>query len=318
MKWGEGGLLTRGRARRLMLTMLVAAGAMGIAAAPASAVRTKTRSASDSVSGQYAVASATATCPSGYHAFGGGFRTSVPDLVPPGQHWLNIHESRRVGKRKWRVSGSEYFPGGSDTLTTFVNCQRPFRRVRIKGAIVRQKITIRTRTATIAIPTSADQLTQATTNCRPRKPLSGGFSMNPAAPTGSATVWLFGRQVRRTVSGFVNAWRAAPVRLGGVDSRQLTVYSYCAKQIRQPSEEGNLAFINETTGPLTVRTGKCNFNRTQQAYAGGWEADEESFSGVPVDFPRVYESRRSRKRWVVSAAPTPSTSEGLVALGYCR
>ena len=78
------------------------------------------RSRSTTVDGSMGTGSVTARCPKGQEAYSGGFAN--PDFGnDPGDPRIVPFESRRIGRRAWRVSAGNF--GDPGTLTAFAYCK---------------------------------------------------------------------------------------------------------------------------------------------------------------------------------------------------
>ena len=122
------------------------------------------------VAGQFALGTATATCPKGQQAIAGGFAATTPS---PSANWLNLYESRRAGTRAWRVSGVQMY-GGNAGVTAYVHCQA------LKGKV-------KTRSVSGALGVVGSTVTRLARCPGGTKVLSGGFSVPPANSASSCS-----------------------------------------------------------------------------------------------------------------------------------
>jgi hypothetical protein len=284
---------------RFVTVAIAIAGIAALIAAPATAAKKepggaklKTATASATASGAFDVATATASCPGGTKVIGGGYTSSAPS---PPNHWLNVFESQRAGGRGWRVSGAEYFPAGSDTLTAYAYCQA------FKG-----KIKALPQQATI--PTTADQGTVVQASCPGgTKAISGGFSTE--APNASDSSY-----VSRSIAAGGDRWVVDATRLTGAAGRSLFSYVYCAvvDKIKQRSEDA--AVVGPVGSRNTATTPACPKKTT--ARSGGF-ATSTPVGGL-LNAALVYESRRAGAAWSASAAASSATTSITLLTGaYC-
>ncbi len=282
-----------------------AAAVLALAAPGASAAKgkggakkLKQATATATASGSYSVASATARCPRKTTAVAGGYVTSEPVLPPAAvPHWLNVYESRRIGRKKWRVSGVEHFPApAADTLRAYVYCEA-----------IRAKI----KTASRATPISAVVNSGATTfaTCPKRsKPLSGGF----VTPAPTATGESF---VSRSIAGNGVGWVVDATRLGGADPGNLVAIAYCAKVGRITTRPVSQPVLGSASSYFVALTGPCPKGKLPR---GGGFATSTPVGGL-LSSALVYQTRRARRAWSNAAAASgPTASSTLVTNAYCR
>src|SRR3954467_9843405 len=101
----------------------VAMACAALLALPSSAMAGKTRVAVGvtNLTGANSEGTAQANCPRGTVAISGGFGQTPPADLTSG-HYVNIHDSHRLGARAWKVSGVQYGSGAS-TLTAYAYCR---------------------------------------------------------------------------------------------------------------------------------------------------------------------------------------------------
>jgi hypothetical protein len=276
--------------------LVLLAGALACAPAATAAGKAKppkasTVTATAVATGPQAIASATATCPGGQRAIGGGFRApSSIDVVGV------VYESVKVGQRSWRASVQLLDIGDPSalTLTTQVNC-----RARAP----------RTRAAFTTIPT--DGVTgigpTATARCSPKaNAISGGYSMPAPLIDNVATSLVM--DSRRSGTG---AW-ATRVATGAAGPSTVTTHVYCAerrKELLERSATGEPT--NVDFGPSSS-TATCETPRVP--FAGGFAQPGSNVESFFV----VTESRRVNEGWLVSALHSgrdPAVS--LSSFAYC-
>lgn len=285
----------RSSARRALVGMT--AMLLAVSAAPAmakkhgkrkkglGAVVTKTATATGSTDGQ--VVSATATCPKGKQAFGGGY-----SFTPESKVTVYIFESVRSGKRTWRVSGTyDRFavppPFPAETLSVSVYCRSLAKPISDRSAAVTVPATAPFRASTsAACPTSAGKL------------LAGGFSLAPA-PTGN----LDYATVRSSLASGTG-WAVTGAVDNSATARTLTAHAYCAKGLKAPAIVSAAASspvgVKQTvSGSSPACPGKRRMSaggfdiagtmlvptQTESRIVGpAWKASFQNF-GIPTTFP---------------------------------
>jgi len=248
-------------------------------------------SATAQASGDGATASATATCPSGTKAAGGGFDApSSNDAV------AIVYESVKVRQRGWRASVQLLDPGDptSVTLTTYVYCRAHFPA---------------TKSSSQTVPTDGQvQLGPTASASCPSGQVAaaGGFHMPP--PLVSPTVTdLFFDSLRSDVSG----WDARVVT-GPAGASSVTSEAYCTKAIPAPVEAAGASAPVGLDGVDGTATASCPAGLTPAA--GGFAQPDGSL----VSFFFVHSSRRVGDSWQVQGLHTGSEpTMALHAAGYC-
>jgi hypothetical protein len=169
--------------------------------------RVKARSKTVDVDG-FEVATAAAKCKRGERVISGGFDDPTFDTAqPPDGSRVLTYVSRKLGGRKWEVSGYNN-ASGPGTLTAYVYCA--------KGTRVKE------RSSSIEVAGDTDQVVAS---CKRReRAVSGGFAteLDPVLP-GPYTLPYGSRKVGRRgweVSGYSDSAVAGTV----------TAYVYCGKQ----------------------------------------------------------------------------------------
>lgn len=303
--------------RRVLVLFGVAVLALGVTAAPAAAtkkkkqkvkpfaVTTATASATSVTSGTEL--SATATCPAGTTAVGGGFETLS------GQHVFLAVESMRVGTNAWRVRGVSvlFAPGVSQSVNVEAYCAK------LRG-------TVSEASAESALGGMSGDAATVTSSCSTgSRLLSGGFTgplitdpdASLAVPRDSKPVgegWLV--RMSRFTDGAPPP--ASPIRS----------ISYCftpPKKAKKKQKMGNArAFVSKKRKkkkkapgpkPLTILTGSgaqgttllsrvsvvtpaCPKGRT--AISGGFEIPQAPNTGLPV----IETTHLSGGAWTIATA----------------
>jgi hypothetical protein len=249
------------------------------------------RSAVGSATGSRSVATATATCPGGMRATGGGFRAPSSIAVIG-----LVYESVKVHQRAWRATAQLLDLGAPSelTLTTYVYCRRHY-----------PKTTERTET----VPTSGvTQLGPTGTAICPEgtEALAGGFTMPP--PLAGATVTeLFFDSVRNGE----DAWDAR-VATGPAGPSTMTSEVYCSHRAPAPRE------VAATSGPngmdFTDSTATATCSGTSTPVAGGFTQPISNFAS----FFFIDESRRVNDGWQVTGLHSGMNPPvALSSYGYC-
>lgn len=292
--------LTRGRGAAVSAALFALA--LAISAGNASAAvgkpgKVKTRSQVVSLAGEGAIQSATATCPRGTRAAGGGFATSEPVIQQVGSSASLVFESRRIKARKWRASALQII-GGPMTLTSYVYCQARLGRVRA-------------RSQPINLAGAASTIGAATARCpRGSRAISGGFGTStPVAPVSGAVPFESIRQGRR-------AWRVSAI-LGDSIAATLTSYVYCSRR-RGIGPVFPASDVAVGQGAVAdVLAGPCP--RRRPPIAGGFVTSTPSLIGQ-AEVMVVFESRRIKRHWRVrgfEGGEQSTSSDSLIGAAYC-
>jgi hypothetical protein len=292
---GEETQVTGRIARTLRVALPLAALMALVAAGPALAakpLKLKQAAASASVVGSFNIASATATCPKATQAVAGGYVTSVPNIP---NHWLNVHESQRIGTRQWRVSGVEYFPApAADSLVAFVYCEALAAKVKAAAATIPLTTTPHGTTSVLALCPSGHTV------------VSGGFLGPAANPANSA-------YISRSTLG-LNGWVVDATNLMGAPGA-VTAFAYCAKVGKVRQRSANAAVVGPANSVRTATTPACP---KPTAARGGGFATSTPVGGLQAT-ALVYESRRAGASWTSAAtASGNTTSRTLVSTALCR
>jgi hypothetical protein len=210
-------------------------------------VQVITATASTSVTAA-AVPEATATCPAGTTAIGGGI--NLP--LPADSLWSPL-DSERVGSSQWRASGSA-IPGTGSTLTLTVE---------VYCAKLRGVVTDVPAVNTATTPASPDVSSIAACP-QGTQLLSGGFSEQTPPSSGGAVSY------RSAPAG--NGWSASYKRSGPSGSSTVTTTAYCFTPAKQKQKKGKKAGVAkkrkprfQNPRPLQVIAANAAFTTTTQA-----------------------------------------------------
>jgi hypothetical protein len=168
---------------------------------------------------------ATATCPAGTTAIGGGFNLPLPADM---SLW-NPLDNERVGSTQWRAAGIAIpGSGGKLTLTTEAYCAK------LRGIVTAVPAVA---TVTLASPdvTSIAPCPSGT------QLLSGGFNEVTPPMSGAAVNY------RSAPAG--NGWTAAYKRLGSSTSSTVTTTAYCFTPAKTKRKKGKKASVAKKRKP---------------------------------------------------------------------
>jgi hypothetical protein len=253
------------------------------------------------VAGQ--VSSATATCPTGTQALGGGF--SLP--VGAGDGFLSIRESFRATPSDWKVSAVNI--GGTGAVTAYANCRRT-------------ALQVTDTTGAATVPGAAFAAGTATAVCPSGEKLVGGGFQTLSGPASSD--WTL---VEENLSRGAGAWTASAVNNSGVQNA-VTAHAYCMSGIRTPTlvsatnslGVGLYGSSSSTTPacprPKKPKKGKKKPKKPRQLLAaGGFSAPPPSPAAVT---PFFTDSRIGSGGWLATAVnanasvgPLSVTSQGV-------
>jgi hypothetical protein len=198
-------------------------------------VTIKTGVATTTADGQ--LASATATCPKGLIALGGGFSDGLVFVAPGSITDLHlVFESRRSGPGSWTASGVRRDQGGEGNpinLTASVICRtptlKPKKAAQPKGAGTAKrkpkKLTL-SEAVSNSPQVAMSQPATATATCPAgASAISGGFSSSPL-PNASPQAFPLFNSTRRTAP---DSWNVSMFNLGATP-RTLTSHVYCSSR----------------------------------------------------------------------------------------
>jgi hypothetical protein len=205
--------------------------------------------AGGTVAGAGAISQATATCPSGKKAVGGGFSSPFA----PGNA-LVVNDSYRSAGDSWTVRAVVLEGGGA--VTAFAYCRRT------KGHPISD------------VPVSATLSTNGEVHtlaaeCTAGRLIGGGFQSTTTAGGGA---FLFPQANLRTSP---TTWTVVEVA-NGDGARTATAHAYCMRRIRAPAvlSESNTAVV-PASGSLASLTPACPSSKPRKAKllsAGGFGA----------------------------------------------
>ena len=270
-----------------------------------------TATAAGSVSGQ--IFTATATCPKGTNAVGGGF--STPPLPPsPNQAAIAI-ASHKVGSTQWLAS-MQYIgtSGPSLGLTTVVNCR--------KGAPATAPVSTSTSLPIVGgsapIPT-----TPSNASCSAKKvQLSGGFTLDRAI---DPTISIKALPLSSNRSAPLT-WQATGIAIEG--GHTLTSQADCAKQpkakkgkkkkkLKAPTEvTGDTQGSNSSSAATVTAIATCPGGTVP---VNGGFSQPGALSTNSSGFFFLSESQAVGNTWHVSGfnLSGPGSTATLRAHGYC-
>jgi hypothetical protein len=233
-----------------------------------------TRSASASATSINQHVEATATCPKGRKAVGGGFSASAG----PGGDVLLVYRSVMSGQRSWNAAAAS-ISSSPQVLTVTVHCRRVKRRIVDATAIATtQPADLSGATAEASCPGKKQRL------------IGGGFASDVGtSPDKLAIVSVS----RRTGS----SWSYAATN-GTPDARILTSHAYCVKGVKSPVtvEQTNTQSV-PGHGDLSTSSPACPKGR--RLSGGGFAGT--SFSSPPPQAQIVRESLMAGSAWRASS-----------------
>lgn len=312
----------------LQLLALVALGALLLApAADAKKKKPKktpviVRTATDSTTGHGQLATATASCPKGTIALGGGL--SSPALIS-GSSVNDLHllyESRRSGPGGWVVSGVRFdmdSAGPALNLTASVQCRSPKlkpKKAAGKKAVSsgskkkQRKLSVSEVAATSPLVPNDTAATAIATCPGKGRAISGGFSSSPP-PTvtpGAFPIFLANRR------SAANAWSAS-MSNNGPTQRSVTSYAYCASGATTSETIGSATLPASAPGNIvsaSALTPACPKGRP--LVAGGFD---NGTIGPTTALPFLTESLSAGTSWRASDFNQSTFPGAIGATGYC-
>jgi hypothetical protein len=217
---------------------------------------------------------ASATCPTGLQAVGGGF--SAP-FMPSGA--MVVTESYRSTPRSWHVSAT--LVSGSGAATAYAYCRR-------------KTLSVTDVAASATLPSGPGQTTLVEADCSPSAvAISGGFQMTSGPLAAHLPI------PEESIGGGPGPGGAAPVRNWHVvaqnsntGAQTITAHVYCATGIKVPvfrQDQGSLTVppfgsLTETSvcpGPAKPKQGKKKKRKKpKRLSAGGFSSPFTPGSGV--------------------------------------
>jgi hypothetical protein len=275
-------------AHRLVLLILAAS----LLALPASSAAS-TKSKSAAAAGNQAIASATAKCPSGQRATGGGFTVLPTGTTTP---FILIYESRKVGQRSWRASGQIVDPGATSTtfiVTAFAYCRDGAPSTKSKSAS--------------ATSSGVAAFLAADAKCSSGKVQAGGF-LGPPPNTAAGANY----QVVDSYRADKKIWRSRFASTSVIVT--FTSYAYCADEKKPAARSGSTTAASDGTFH-TALSAECKDGT--KPVAGGFSQPNAAIGPVGR-FNLFNGSFKSGKRWRVAAMHSGPTSTTLNSIAYCR
>ncbi len=271
-----------------------------MAAGPAGAAKLKTRSATVATTTDGQLVSATATCPKGRKAAGGGFTAEAAiDTGVSATDFIVVYESRRSGPRSWVVSGGRQDtgnPGPRLDMTALVNCRpKPFKIWEVSASTGIAGLNAATGSATAPCPAG-------------KQAAAGGFSVTPPSLSGPLNFVL----IYESFASAGAKWTSSGFNSGGA-TKKLTSYSYC-KGPPTPHLRSATSAIppGAVLPPSAAVTPTCQGK--VKAAGGGFQAPPNS-----VTAPVITESQRVGHTWRAAAINlSPTLSGSITSFGYCR
>jgi hypothetical protein len=229
-----------------------------------------TRSSTASGTGPSALVTATATCPKGTKAVGGGFLISPPN---PGLGFLGlVYESQKVGQGSWRVSAQNLNVGPPQLLTVTADayCRKGVPSTTTVSATISQPATSQTGPPAVAACTGKS------------KAVAGGFVSTPPIVGPGATHIM--TDSLRTGS---KTWLAQALSGPGAPNT-VTSHAYCAKG-KLPAAVASTSPPNSTPDAISTATATCK-GKKKKLLMGGFS--EGNVSSAPNSYLLPTESRR--------------------------
>jgi hypothetical protein len=249
------------------------------------------RTATGSATGREAIATATATCPKGTKAAGGGFEAPSSIAVVG-----LVYESVKVGKRSWRASAQLLDLGAPSTLTltTYVYCRAHFRHTDSGSS-------------TVATDGKPHLGPTGSASCRRgAEAIAGGFTMPPPLQ-GSMVRSIYFDSLRHGD----DAWDARVVT-GPAGPSTFTTEVYCSKRIPAPVQAS--ASSSPNANDFTISTASASCEEGLAPAVGGFSQPQSGLGSFFV----VFESRRVGAAWQVSGLHTGNNPPvTLNSFAYC-
>jgi hypothetical protein len=290
---------------RLARITFLAASVLALSASPAAAKKDKpdlgkletgTATVTSPTTGTF---TAIAQCPKGTKVVGGGFVFTAPATT---QDFLNPLESRREGKKAWRVSAYRIDNAGNGpafTLTAEAYCRSGL-----------GKLSERTETqVSVGNATTGNPIATCPVG---KSALGGGFSL-----TGPAQANFFHSHLTANLMNGGVDWETLALNLTpGLGAVTYTSYVYCQrkgeKAPRVVTGVGAIPAAQFSNG--VADTASCSGKR--DALAGGFQLPQFFSPGNPIAL--ITESRHVGKGWHIAANHLAGTgTHAMAAYGYC-
>ena len=249
------------------------------------------------------ISTATAFCPSGLQAVGGGY--SAP-FTTDGR--VAVLDSFRSGLTSWTVDGiANAFPGA---VTSFVYCRRNNR-------------TITDLPGTAAVPGTNGANATASANCPSDTRLIGGGFQTTHGP--DPLEFLVTTTDMSVTPG---AWSVTAFNNGNSSPQTLTAHAYCMSGIKAPRVLSSTVSTTvaprgsaSATTPACPRAKKTKKKRrrkpARRLSAGGFSTPPPTSPSNPI--PLFTDSHISGKAWLVTAvdAGGPGGALPVTSQGFC-
>jgi hypothetical protein len=251
--------------------------------------------AGNAVTGVGQASIATARCPKGAQAIGGGFSLSSDKLA--------VVQSYRSGRRTWQVAAQRNVfasSGGAATATAYAYCRRTTRAVKDV-------------TGTASLPSGVGGIRSASAACpKGSRLVGGGFHSTFGAFQYGFAAESLSTAPRTWAITMINTTSGSPT---------ITAHAYCIKAIgatsilaaTTSSPTPALASASATSPPCPAGKRK----RRPKRFLGGGGFSSPVNQGFPTDFPILTESRIGPGAWVATAVhygvntPFTVTSQGV-------
>jgi hypothetical protein len=298
---------------------------VGLFAMPLSS-EAKTVVATDSGSLDHEGLTATATCPKGSRAVGGGFATSPPTTSTPSAPprteptsklaFIQVYESQKVKQNAWKVSGEITDSGGTGaprTLEAYAYCKNLFEAPKT------EKVSEAGVSPAFQAPGDLVAWTADAQCPQGKRPTAGGFQTDvpykgvddPRITVGVSKLTAFSANAATGVKEghSLTIFTAHP-------GTAFTSFVYCADKGAQVKHGARDAVGQGTL--LTAFSGECK--KKKRPRAGGF--DQPNASPLTSDAPKGYYdpilgSLRIGKQWWVTALHNGQASTTLRSVGYC-
>jgi hypothetical protein len=283
----------RGRAR---LGSTAAAGLVlaALLAIPPSAAASTVVKSQNGV-GDGTIVTATATCPKGKRATGGGFATSPPNTLS----FIQIYESRKINQNAWRVTGQ--ITDRRDTLLARTLEAHAY----CSGSAA--PTTTRSKTAATGVGPSF-WFTDAQCSGG-KKAKAGGFLGEPPYTGG----------------GFVSRSNVVQALLVDKKTHHVTIRSaipgitftsfvYCRGAKKIPKKAGTAQTVGQGS-QITAFSGECK-DKSRRPRAGGFDQPNASLAPEGYYSPIIGSLRIGKQWWVTGVHNGPASTQ-LRSIAYC-
>jgi hypothetical protein len=277
-------------ARRVAVSVLLAAGVLAIAAGIATAkLQTRSKSTTIAADGN---GKAVAKCPRGSEAVSGGFAAPRFDPSFSGRSILPF-TSKRAGNRKWKTKGYNFSATQSGRMISFAYCDTH-----------QPGLTVRARS--IVLP--AFDPGSVTAKCpRGSEAVSGGFTSPDATTSGDVVFPFTSKRVTQ------RKWKVSAYNNDPLNSQRLVAIAYCdAHQPGLKPESKRVMVPLAQKRPVTAR---CHHGR--KVFSGGFAATVDTNANGPFPFAS---KKANRRKWRAAAAGNGMSGGPFPfkVLAYCR